>query len=118
MGSKQSISLLSLSIIAAGAIVACRAVTLGAVNGATDLFGVAETGQVSGQAVSCARVGTAAVEAGAAIPLGTKYLIADASGRAIPGGTKGACLGELKPSPGNTASAAGDFVEVILSLTV
>jgi hypothetical protein len=115
--SKQGISLLTLKVVAAGALSANRAVTAAGAHAATDVYGVtAAAASAAGEVVPVDVVGAVPIEAGAAIAAGTKYVIADAQGRAIVGGTVDACLGKLVP--GQSASAAGEFVQVVLSLTV
>lgn len=114
---KQGISLLTKMVLSAGALTANRAVTAAGAHAATDIYGVAKNGaSAAGEAVAVEVIGTAPIEAGAAIPAGTKYVIADAQGRAIVGGTADACLGKL--IVGESASAAGQHVEVLLNLTV
>lgn len=113
--SAQSISLLTLSVIASAALSKFRAVTAAGAHGATDIFGVTKTDGAIGDLVAVDVVGTTVIETGAAIPAGTKYVIADAQGRAIVGGAAAAnaVLGKLLP--GQSASAAGQFVEILLT---
>jgi len=117
--SKQGISLLTLKVIAAGALFANRAVTAAGAHAATDVYGItAAAASAAGEAVPVDVAGAVAIEAGDVIPAGTKYVIADAQGRAIPGGAAAAnaVLGKLVP--GQSASAAGEFVQVLLSLNI
>jgi hypothetical protein len=115
--SNQAISLLTLSVLAAGPLTKYRAVTSVGAHAATDLFGITGAdGAAAGDCVPVHVTGTAAIEAGAAIPVGTKYVIADAQGRAIVGGTVAACLGKV--CPGQAAGAAGDVIEVLLRMEV
>lgn len=115
--SNQAIAILTLGLTAAGAVTKYRAVTAAGAHAAADLYGVAASdAAAAGDYVPVHVVGTAPLEAGAAIPAGTKYVIADAQGRAIVGGTPAACLAKL--CPGQVAAAAGDVVEGVLSLTV
>lgn len=115
--SKQGISLLTLKVVAAGALSANRAVTAAGAHAATDIYGVtAAAASAAGEVVPVDVAGAVPIEAGAAIVAGTKYVIADAQGRAIAGGTVAACLGKLVP--GQAASAAGEFVQVVLTPTV
>ncbi|WP_076591986.1 capsid cement protein [Herminiimonas arsenitoxidans] len=114
--SKQGISLLTKSVIASAALIAHRAVTAAGAHAAADIYGVANTSGAIGDVVPVDVIGTTPMEAGAAIPVGTKYVIADGVGRAIVGGTAAACLGRLVP--GESASAAGQFVEVLLTPAV
>lgn len=115
--SAQGIELLTLSVTAAGALTKYRAVTVAGAHAATSLYGIAKfDASAAGQEITVAVEGTTIVEAGAAIPAGTATVVADTSGRVIPGGTSSACLGRLVR--GQAASAAGDLVEVYLCLTV
>lgn len=113
--SAQSISLLSLKVIASAALTKYRAVTAAGAHAATDIFGVARTDGAIGDAVLTDVAGTTIMEAGAAIPAGTKYVIADAQGRAIVGGAAAANAVLAKLLPGQSAGAAGDLVEVLLT---
>lgn len=115
--SAQSINVLTLSVTSAAALTAHRAVTRAGAHAATDIYGITKfDASAAGQEVACAVQGTEFVEAGAAIPVGTLYVIADAQGRAIAGGNAAACLGKLVR--GQSASGAGEFVEIVLGLTV
>jgi hypothetical protein len=115
--SNQCIEVLVLGVIAAAALTKNRAVTAAGAHAATDVYGIAAADAAGAGAYTQVRVqGTAPVEAGAAIPAGTKYVIADAQGRAIVGGTAAANLGKL--CPGQAAGGAGDVVEVLLTCTV
>lgn len=110
--SRQAISLLTLTLGLTGTVVANRFVAGdGTQTGAAgNAIGVARTAGVSGDNIPVDAIGTAVVEAGAAISANA-LVEADASGRAV---TKsaGVTLGRL--APGQSASAAGQFVEVIL----
>lgn len=91
-----------------------RFVTLGAggVNRTAadaNAIGVARTDAVAAEVLPVDVLGTVAVETGAAITLG-QTVKADSQGRAIPWVTSGARLGVALES----ASAAGQFVEVLL----
>jgi hypothetical protein len=114
--SNQAISLLTLNIIASVAVPQHVAVTAAGVPSATNLYGVTTMAAAAGQSVPVDVIGTTPITAGAAIPVGTQFVIADANGCAIAGGTAGACLGRLVP--GQYASAAGDIVEVLLQLDI
>jgi hypothetical protein len=112
--SGQSISVLSLSVIATAALTKYRAVTAAGAHAAADIYGVTKTDGAIGDCVAVDVIGTTTIEAGAAIPADTKYVIADAQGRAIPATgtpTPGTSLGKLVP--GQSAGAAGDLVEVL-----
>lgn len=110
---KQSLPLLKLTLTATAAIVANRFVTgAGAQTGAAgNALGVAETAAAIGEKLPVDVIGTAIVEAGAAIAANA-LVEADASGRAV---TKsaGVTLGRL--APGESAAAAGQLIEVILA---
>ncbi len=110
--SKQSTSILTLTLALASTVVANRFVTgAGAQTGAAgNAQGVAETEGASGDNIPVAHIGTAIVEAGGAI-LANALVESDASGRAVTR-SAGVTLGRL--APGESASAAGEFVEVIL----
>jgi hypothetical protein len=109
--SQQAISILSLTLAAAGAIVANRFVTPAAVQTGADgiAIGVANTAAVSGEKFPVTAQGTAVVEAGAAIAAGATLKV-DASGRAITWVTSGAKVGFALEAAG----AAGQFIEVLL----
>jgi len=110
--SRQSISLLTLSVLAAGAILEARFVTPASeqAEAGENAYGVALSDAAVGEVAPVVNKGTAVVEAGAAIAAGA-LVQSDASGRAI---TKaaGTTLGRL--APGEVAGASGEFVEVIL----
>ncbi len=134
----QAVSLMSLSLRAVGDVPACRCV---AFSGApitaqgAKVAGVADYGAASGAWFAATCVGTAIVEAGAAIATGDA-LIADAQGRAIPSTgpltikagavavtstaangvlLQGAALPEFVFADAlEAASGAGAFVEVLL----
>lgn len=108
--SQQSIAILSLPVPATGTIVANRFIThAGAQTGAAArALGVARYAGVSGDMILSDVLGTAVVEAGAAIAAGAQ-VESDSSGRAVTksaGATLGAAL--------QAASAAGDLIEVLL----
>lgn len=110
--SRQAFPILTLSLTLSGTVVAERFVTVaGAQSGAAgNALGVARTAGVSGDVVPVDVVGTTIVETGAAIAVGA-LVEADSSGRAV---TKsaGVTLGRL--APGQSATAAGQFVEILL----
>lgn len=107
--SQQAIPILSLSMKATGTIVANRFVThAGLQTGAgARALGVARFAGVTGDMITVDALGTAVVEAGAAIALGAQ-VEADSSGRAI---TKSA--GVVLAAALQAASAAGDLIEVL-----
>ena len=109
---RNGISLLAVAITATGAITSNRFVTAaGALTGAAgNAQGVAQSDAAIGAKVTATVIGTEVVETGAAIAAGA-LIESDATGRAI---TKaaGVTLGRL--APGEVATAAGQFVEIIL----
>lgn len=109
---KNAISLLALTMTASGAITANRFVTpAGAVAGAgVNAQGVADSDAAIGAKFSTNVLGTAVVETGAAIAAGA-LIETDATGRAI---TKAAGVAVARLAPGEVATAAGQFVEVVL----
>lgn len=109
--STQSISILTLSLAAAGAIAAARFVTpLGAQAGAdANTIGAACSAAAIGERVPVDVRGTTTVEAGAAIAQGAT-LKSDASGRAITWAASGAKVAIALEA----ATAAGQFIEVLL----
>lgn len=109
--SQQAIPLLTLTLVAAGTIVANRFVTAAGVQTGADgnAIGVAATAAVSGEKFAVVVKGTAIVEAGAAIAAGAT-LEADASGRAVTWASAGGKLGYALEA----ASGAGQMIEVLL----
>lgn len=84
--SKQNISLLTLSLVAAGAVAAFRAVGHDGAQATVQgqkVAGVARTEAADGETLAVDAKGTAVVESGAAIAVGDS-LIVDNQGRAIP----------------------------------
>lgn len=109
--SKQAISLLPLTIVASATLVADRFITAAGGVPAADVnvLGVVRQAAVSGDRVTVDVLGTAIIEAGAAISAGAT-LKTDASGRAITWATAGAKVALALQS----ASGAGQFIEVLL----
>lgn len=109
--SYQSTPVLTLTMTLTGTVSAHRFVTpAGAQAGAdANTLGVARSAGVSGEKVPVDVLGTAVVEAGAAIAAGTT-LKADASGRAITWATSGAKIAIALQA----ASGAGVMIEVLL----
>jgi hypothetical protein len=109
--SKQSIALLSLPVVASGAIAEGRFVTpAGAQAGAdANTLGVSRSAAASAERTTIDVLGTAIVEAGAAVAANAS-LKSDASGRAITWATSGAKVAIALEA----ASAAGQFIEVLL----
>ena len=109
--SKQAVSILSLTVVASATLTAERFVTAaGAVPAAdANVLGVVRQAAASGDRVTVDTLGTAIVEAGAAITAG-QTLKVDASGRAIPWATSGAKVALALQA----AAGAGSFLEVLL----
>lgn len=109
---RNGISLLALPMLATGVIAANRFVTpAAAVAGAgLNAQGVAQMAAAIGEKFTTTVMGTEVVETGAAIAAGA-LIECDATGRAI---TKAAGVTLARLAPGESASAAGQFVEVIL----
>lgn len=106
----QKISLLALSIAASAALVAERFVTVGGAypSAGGNTVGVTQTDAASGDLVAVDVVGTAIVEASAAIAKNA-YVQADATGQAVTQST-GIAVGVALEA----ASAAGERIEVLL----
>lgn len=109
--SQNFTSLLALTVMAASAIAANRFVTpAGAQAGAdANTLGASRSAAASGEKLPVDVLGTAVVEAGAAVTAGATVK-SDASGRAIPWATSGAKVGVALEA----ASAAGQLIEVLL----
>ena len=109
--SRQANGIFPLTTIATTALTEKRFVTFtGAVPAAdANVMGVVRQNAVIGDAVTVDTLGTAIVEAGAAITAGATVKT-DATGRAITWATAGAKVAIAMQS----ASAAGDFIEVYL----
>ena len=109
--SAQSFPILSLTRIAAGAIVANRLVTpANLVAGAGEnTLGIARTAAASGDAFTVDAEGTVVAESGAAVTAGAS-LKSDATGRVIDWATSGAKVAIALQA----ATAAGQFIEVRL----
>jgi hypothetical protein len=114
--SAQGIAILDLTVTASAVLTRYRFVTAAGAHSATDLYGVARFDGKVGDEVTVAVQGTEFVEAGAAIPAGAKYVIADAQGRVVAGGAVNACAGKVVR--GQSAAAAGDLIEIVLCATV
>ncbi|MFZ2452590.1 MAG: capsid cement protein [Methylovulum miyakonense] len=109
---RNSNPIMTLTVILAGVAAACRFISTARVQAGAGVntYGVTRTAGVSGDAVPVDMLGTAVVETGAAIAAGA-LVETDASGRAI---TKSAGATVARLAPGESASAAGQFIEVIL----
>lgn len=107
----NSTPVLTLTVAATGTIAAHRFVTpAGAQAGAdANAIGVARSSAVSGDRLPVDSIGTATVEAGAAVSAGAT-LKSDSQGRAITWVTSGGRLGIALEA----ATAAGQFIEVLL----
>ncbi len=109
--SGQNISLLALNGTAAGAITTCHFVTPGfAEAGAgANTLGVCRQTAVLGDKITVDVLGTAVVEAGAAVNAGDS-LMTDATGRALTWAVSGAKVALALQA----ATAAGQLIEVLL----
>lgn len=110
--SKQAVSLLTLTVVAAGVIAANRFVTVAGAQATADAntLGVARSAAAAaGDKIPVDVMGTAIVESGAAISAGAT-LETDASGRAVTWATSGPRVGIALEA----ATAAGQFIEVLL----
>ena len=109
---RQANPVLTKTVRLSGTVVAERFITgAGAqTSAAGNAIGVVRTAGVSGELATVDMLGTAIVETGAAIAANA-LVESNASGQAITR-TAGVTLGRL--APGESASAAGQFVEIIL----
>lgn len=109
--SMNNIALLTLPMLAASVLVANRFVTPTGAQTVADgvAIGVANAPAAIGERCPVVTQGTAVVEAGAAIAVGATLKV-DASGRAITWASSGAKVGFAMEA----ATAAGDFIEVLL----
>ena len=109
---RQALSLYAGTITAAGAIAECRFVGYDqAQSGAAEnTLGVSGTSALVGEDLTVTYIGTAVVESGAALVAGAA-VETDASGRAVTQ-SAGPTVGRVMP--GQPASAAGEFVEILL----
>jgi hypothetical protein len=102
----------TLTVILAGAAAGNRFINtaLSQAGAGDNTYGVSRTAGETGEAIAVDVLGTAIVETGGPILAGAKVQ-ADADGRAI---TIGAGAVAARLAPGESSSAAGQFVEVIL----
>jgi len=109
--SAQAIPVLTLTAALTGTVAANRFVTPAGAQAGADAYtlGVCRTAGVSGDKAPVDVLGTAVVEAGAAISAGAS-LKSDSSGRAITWASSGAKVGIALQA----ATAAGQFIEVLL----
>lgn len=109
--SRQATPLLTLPVTLTGTVAAHRFVAPSGAYAAADgnTLGVARTGGGSGDKVSVDVIGTAVVEAGAAVSA-NDTLEVDSTGRAVTWATSGAKIGMALQA----ASGAGVFIEVLL----
>ena len=110
--SRQSQPSVTLSITTTGIIAEYRFVNTAAAQAgaASNTLGVARMAAAVGDVIPVDAVGTAIVETGAALAAGT-LVATDASGRAV-AWAAGAAVARVLPN--QSASAAGQFVEVLL----
>lgn len=109
----QAFPVLTLTVVATGAMTAHRFVTAAGVQAGADAntLGVTRSDAVSGDRVAVDVLGTVILEAGAAFAAGAT-LKSDASGRGINWATSGS--GAKVAQALQAATAAGQFVEVLL----
>jgi len=109
--STQNLALLTLTLALTGAVTANRFVTAsGALAGAdANTLGVSRVSGVSGEKAPVDVLGTAVVEAGAAVSAGAT-IKSDSTGRGITWVTSGAKVGLALEA----ATAAGQMIEVLL----
>lgn len=109
---KQGTPITTINLYAGGTVNAHRFVSGSAVQTGADqaAIGVARVSAAIGEHMPVDCVGTAMVEAGAAIPTIGAVLKSDAQGRAIVWATSGNKLGYAL----QTAAQAGDIIEVLL----
>lgn len=103
--SQQAISVLSLPVLASGAVSEYRAVGFNGAQATVSgqkVLGIAEHGAASGAYVRVCRLGTAVAEAGAAIAVGAA-LVCDTSGRVVTATALTAAAGTLAIASGATA---------------
>ena len=108
----QNISLLSLTVAATGAIAAARFVTPAGAQAGVDAntLGVSRyAAGAAGEKIAVDAIGTAIVEAGAAVAVGAT-LKSDANGKAITWAAAGAKVAIALQAAG----AAGELIEVLL----
>lgn len=110
--SAQNICILSLPLLLTGTVASKRFVTYaGAQAGAgVNTLGVSDYSGVAGERINVITHGTAIVETGGAIAAGAA-VESDASGRAV---TKASGVTVGRVLPGQAASVAGDFIEILL----
>jgi hypothetical protein len=109
---RQHQPLLALSLTAAGAIAAHRFVAIDVTQAAANVntFGVARVPAAIGETIPVDTAGTAVVETGGAIAAGA-LVETDAQGRAV---TYASGPAVARVLPGESASAADQFIEVLL----
>jgi len=109
---RQAVSLLTLTVTALEAIAECRFVGYGQKQStaATNTLGVSDYGVAMDEDLAVTVAGTAVVEAGAALVSGAA-VETDANGRAV---TKASGPTVGRVMPGQSAGAAGEFVEIML----
>jgi hypothetical protein len=109
---KNSISLLSVAVTLTGVVAANRFVTGAGVYPAAagNAIGATRSAGIAGEKVTTDVIGTATIETGGAIAAGAA-VETDATGRAV---TLASGVKLARLAPGESATAAGQFVEVLL----
>lgn len=109
---RQSLKLLTLSVVATTVVLANRFIGLTGTYAAAagNAYGVSESAAAIGERFPVTGDGTAVVETGGAIAAGAA-VESDATGRAV---TKAAGIALGRLAPGEVATGAGQFVEIIL----
>lgn len=109
--SQNHTSVMALSVTLTGTVTANRFVTTAGAQAGADAntLGVARSSGVSGDVITVDVIGTAIVEAGAAISKGA-VLEVDSSGRGVTWATSGGKVGIALEAAGG----AGEFIEVLL----
>jgi hypothetical protein len=109
--SRQATPILALPVTLTGTVAANRFVTPAGAQAGADVntLGVSRVAGVSGDKITVDALGTAIVEAGAAIAKGAT-IETDASGRAVTWATSGPKVAVALEAAG----AAGEFLEVLL----
>ena len=110
--SRQALALYTNTVTASGAVAECRFVGYDQAQSgaAANTLGASQQGAADGEDLAVAVIGSAVVESGAALVAGAA-VETDASGRAV---TKAAGPMVGRVLSGQSASAAGEFVEILL----
>lgn len=109
---RQSLPLYVSTVIAFGAIAECRLVGYdqAQATAAANTLGVSQQGAADGDDLAVTVIGSGLVESGAALASGAA-VESDADGRAVTR-SAGPVVGRVMP--GQSASGAGEFVEILL----